>query len=1116
MKHFKFLLLALVALVGSSAWGQVTGTVEAGDLYFYNIESGKWLGGGNSWGTQASLIEHPQLFTAALSNGKYKLDSHTYNKAAEHFFNSGGYIDNGTATEWTIAETSTPGVYTITADGTNYLGYNGTSTVLALNLAADNANALWKIYTTAIFKTEFAYDGTTKVDVTGLIKAANFSRNHYNKNFEAAWTVVADNCNLSGGNNENMCAESWRSSNGFDVSQTLTDMPDGVYQFRAQTVWNDYGGGYDEANYPYVYINNVKSNFNKFDGSETSMGGISTRFTNGDYYNDWMQVVVSGGTITVGVKGTYTNSWNLWDNFELYYYGFDLSALQTEHASLLTTANSLKGKVMNKDVSDALDEAIDNNTTPAATKAGYTAAISALNTAIADAQASIAIYAKIAALNTKAAALDAAGQAAYADIQTAYDNRTLTTYEEAETAYRAAVKAQTTDGSDMTGAIVNPSFDGNVNGWTDTFTNGNHGYQGASYTNGDVKISQFMECWIWAPGPLSDGKLSQTIAGLPEGEYTMSADIISCQQDGTINKEDLTGVYIFAKSAVLFKSDACQTADGKPETYSFDFKMTGESVEIGLMIESTNCNWVAFDNVRLTYNSPLKGNVYQDALVAALPSYTADRSGEKADATLKTAYATAYAAAVTASTNDDQSDEYYQDALSALVSANADLNASVVAYAAQKADADAINEVAEYYEAEGVKAYATAYSAFNTAYNNETLTDELDALKPAMNAAVSSYVPYGADITKLVDNAECTNGLTFNASGWSAARVAPNNWVVYDGSHDIMDFETTMHVNNWSTEGESDGSGLETLFTEIWGYTPSADISVEHETISGLSAGVYAVSVLARVRDFKNSATTPAGITFFANDVESTTEWSTGTDCAYATLTAIVELDGTEDLDFGFKYDADQVNFTWFCFKDVKLVKTGSEITLGTKGINTFSSVYDVVIPEGVDAYYASGVSEKGLHMKPILTGKIPANTGVVLKGDAGEPYTFVGTTDAEAVEGNLLVAVSTDITDLAPTTDEGKTTNYVLVSGLFCPFTGKATVNAGKAYLSVATSDNSMPVGGLEGKLILDFGDETGVAEVAGSKEQVVGNFFDLMGQKVETPVKGNIYIVNGKKYIY
>ena len=188
-------------------------------------------------------------------------------------------------------------------------------------------------------------------------------------------------------------------------------------------------------------------------------------------------------------------------------------------------------------------------------------------------------------------------------------------------------------------------------------------------------------------------------------------------------------------------------------------------------------------------------------------------------------------------------------------------------------------------------------------------------------------------------------------------------------------------------------------------------------------------------------------------------------------------------------------------------------VTIAASGYSTFSAVCDVTIPEGVEAYYASGVSKKGLHMKPILTGKIPANTGVVIKGETGQTYTFETTTDAEAVGDNYLVATTTN-TSLAPTV--GTMTNYVLVDGHFCPFTGTATVAAGKAYLSLAEEDNAILITSLGGKLIFDFDDETGVAEVAGSKEQVASNFFDLMGRKVETPVKGNIYIVNGKKYIY
>ena len=58
MKKLKVLFVALMALVTTTAWAQLTD----GDYFIQNVGSGAWLGGANDWGTQASTIEHPMVF----------------------------------------------------------------------------------------------------------------------------------------------------------------------------------------------------------------------------------------------------------------------------------------------------------------------------------------------------------------------------------------------------------------------------------------------------------------------------------------------------------------------------------------------------------------------------------------------------------------------------------------------------------------------------------------------------------------------------------------------------------------------------------------------------------------------------------------------------------------------------------------------------------------------------------------------------------------------------------------------------------------------------------------------------------------------------------------------
>lgn len=689
MRKLKFLFFALTAFACSNAWG-----IANGEYFIKNVGTGYFLGGANDWGTQASLVVHPQLFGINPSGETYTLDSFTYNNATQHYL-TGTYVD-GVATNFYFTEVSS-GIYTIsTAKGSGYLtaaSSDSLSVVANNGTSSSSPLAQWK-FITKLDLLDACKSATrdNPVDMTGFIKAANFSRNQYNKNYssEATWTVEgynttdgAANSNIAGGDNKNLCAESWRSNNGFNVHQTLTGLPNGTYKFRAQAAVTEYT--VTGKDLPVVYCNDATVTFNSMVHGENALSQLSERFTNGEYYTDFVEVLVLDKTLTFGFKGSRSDTWNVWDNFQLYFVEpLDLSTVASALSEALSTANTLKSSAMQNTALAGLNSVITEYTGKEYdNEEDYQKAIAKVNAAIATAKASVAIYQQVALLNEKVKGYDTAGQAAYATTLAAYNNGTLTTYEAALAAYRTAVKAQTTAGSDMTDAIINPNFDGNINGWIDTYTTGNHGFQSNnSYANGTATINQFMECWITSSSSLADGKLSQVISGLPEGEYTMSAAIISCRQNQP--SLTLTGVYIFAQSDALFKSEACATGDGKPETVSFDFKMKGESLELGLMTDGTNCNWVAFDNVKLTYNGPLKGNIYQDQLNEALKNYS-DRSAEHANGDVKSAYAAAYSAAVTAGETNGESDAYYQDVLSALETADAAMTASVDAYASLKA-----------------------------------------------------------------------------------------------------------------------------------------------------------------------------------------------------------------------------------------------------------------------------------------------------------------------------------------------------------------------------------------------------------------------------------------------
>lgn len=178
---------------------------------------------------------------------------------------------------------------------------------------------------------------------------------------------------------------------------------------------------------------------------------------------------------------------------------------------------------------------------------------------------------------------------------------------------------------------------------------------------------------------------------------------------------------------------------------------------------------------------------------------------------------------------------------------------------------------------------------------------------------------------------------------------------------------------------------------------------------------------------------------------------------------------------------------------------TSVNLTIGETGYATAYFPFAVTIPEGVKAYTVSAAADGVATLSP-LTGTIPANTGVILSGDA-KTYPFAITTStASAVEGNLLNGV-TIATDLDPET------SYILANGAnglgfykVDPTDTKLAAN--KAYLNNAN--------GSFFSLKLD-GAVTGIQSVENAAENAPA--YDLQGRRLpQVPTKG-LYIQNGKK---
>lgn len=188
------------------------------------------------------------------------------------------------------------------------------------------------------------------------------------------------------------------------ISQSVAGLPGGKYTFKAAA----FGAG------AYVFAND---------------GQTAVTTADGAWYE--VEVALSDGNLTFGLKNENAINWMGIDNASLYFYGFDAATAQAGVTNLKSQAEALVAKPMGATVLAALNDAIANADATKTTRNELETMTAALNTAIANANASIADYEKILAYITKANGIDAS---IAADYQTQYDNRTIA--ETAETVFQ--------------------------------------------------------------------------------------------------------------------------------------------------------------------------------------------------------------------------------------------------------------------------------------------------------------------------------------------------------------------------------------------------------------------------------------------------------------------------------------------------------------------------------------------------------------------------------------------------------------------------------------------------------------------------------------------------------
>ena len=189
---------------------------------------------------------------------------------------------------------------------------------------------------------------------------------------------------------------------------------------------------------------------------------------------------------------------------------------------------------------------------------------------------------------------------------------------------------------------------------------------------------------------------------------------------------------------------------------------------------------------------------------------------------------------------------------------------------------------------------------------------------------------------------------------------------------------------------------------------------------------------------------------------------------------------------------------------------TDVEIDMTTQGDKKYASAYlpfGVSNVAGATAYTGALNAEKNA-IDMTATTAVPANTGFVLVGTADKATLTIGT--ADAISGTNALTGSNFNTALTDATRA----NYLVFGvnngtvGFYAPSSSVPSIPANKAYINASAVAGSA--------IALNFGNTvTGINAATINNGENNAPIYDLSGRRVWAPVKGGLYIQNGKKII-
>lgn len=588
---------------------------------------------------------------------------------------------------------------------------------------------------------------------------------------------------------------------------------------------------------------------------------------------------VTTGQLTLGMKmENATGNWLAYDRFELYYLGVDLDDLRTALQARVDVAKGLlTNKIAATELSDlnAQIEAYDGKASELMTKKALDEATAAVNNAIDNANISTAAYATLNSAMTayaaKVANLDSDGQAAYdvTAIQTAYDNVTYSTSEalaavnNVDAAYKTAIKGQTSADSNWTDLITNPGFEENTTAYAEPI-----GWTLAGTANG-IQTQNNSGFDGYKVGAMFGERWSNSTIGDFDAYQTidgMPSGVYELKAVATFNG---TGGYLYANDIKTNVTEA--------KYYTVQVALDANStLRVGVKNETSgNGSWFKCDDFTLKLVSaglpnvtPVVGKMNAEVAAAqteAIETYEANRTVANYNA------ASAAVAAAQASV------DAYVAANAAIVKAEGIIAETNVFVATNKtAYQDAINTAKSAYNAESM-GNATATSLENNLNGGTVYKHEGDPMRP------------------------------FYSGAWSATN------------------DVSIYTNNWSVEGDTDGSNFTTPFIEDWVADAN---SLANTTISAsvtnLPTGTYNVTARVRMR-LKNNVEAPVnGLSLQASSgepvaVSGTPNYGSFYVAEVAATGYVTEEGGSLDINF----IVNNTNASWLSIKAVNYERTG-------------------------------------------------------------------------------------------------------------------------------------------------------------------------------------------------